>query len=117
MFGRAGDHEEFVLFTVAAAATGRGVGLPGSIAEAKVGAGFFVSIVPAAEADHFVVSRPFGKGVVGGMNGNEATAVLHVVFEVGLGFIGPWFTVVIRNNNFVVGEFWTKGFHVAFGGG
>jgi hypothetical protein len=95
VFGSAGDHQEGVLFAVAAAATRSRVGFPGAVAQAEVGTGFFVAIVPAAEADHFVVSGPFGKGIVGSVNGDEAAAIFHVAFEVGFGFIGPGFAVVI----------------------
>jgi hypothetical protein len=95
MFGRAGGHEEFVLSAVAAALARRGVGRPFAVAQAKVWAGFFVALAPTAEADHFVVGGPFGERVVSGVDGNEAAAVFHVVFEVGFGFVGPRLAVVI----------------------
>src|SRR5205823_5536103 len=55
VLGRAGNHEEFVLFAVAATASWRGIFFPCAVAQPEVWAGFFIAIAPTAQATHFIV--------------------------------------------------------------
>src|SRR5690606_37544297 len=98
---------EFVLRAVAAAASGRGVVDPfAGFIIIDVGAVMFVTTAPTAEANHVIVGRPLGEGVVGGVDDDQSAAITHVGFEGGAGGVGPGrgLPAKVGNHHVVGGE-------------
>ena len=103
----AGGDEEIVERPVSPAGPRFGIAHDLAVAvDVNVGAVFFAAPAPAAEADHAVIFRPFGKAVVGRVDGNEAAAIAHVFFEGVLGFHRPGrgFVAEIRDDHAVFGK-------------
>ena len=63
--------------------------------EADIGAVFLGASAPAAYADHLVVRRPIGEGVVRGVIADEAATISDELLEGGLRLLGPGVAVVI----------------------
>src|SRR5262245_38118365 len=99
-----GDLKGVLWAVVAATAFGIVADDLAGVVEIDVGAAFFGTAAPAAEADHFVVLGPAREGVVGGVDAGEAAAGLHVIDEGVLGFLGPVGAVVVGDDDVVVLE-------------
>lgn len=87
-----------------------------AVPKTEIGAGLLVAPTPSAQADHFIVGRPLGEGVVRGMHGDEAASVPDKLCERVLSFPDPRFPVVIGNEDAILGEIRLEHAHVpAFG--
>ncbi len=69
-------------------------------------------IFPAADGGHQAVFLPLRKGIVGGVIGDEASAVANVVLERGLCLGGPGIPVVIGNHDGVLRKIRFESAHV-----
>ena len=99
--------EEFVLRAVLAAGAGGGVADElAFVVIVNIGAVFFVSVAPAAEADHEVKLHPIWPAIIGGMDDDEAAAVGHVLLEAEPGGRGPCggFPPEVADHDLVFGE-------------
>ena len=99
MVGDVGFDQEFVLGAVAATGAGSGILGPDRLAQAQIGAGFFVAPAPAAQTDHRIILGPVGERIVGGVVGNEAAAVFHKGEKGGVDLGRPALAVIIGDND------------------
>ena len=75
-----------------------------TVAPAEHRPALIVATAPTAYGDHPVVLDPFGKRVVGGVDGHETATPLDVVLEGTPGGLGPIFAVIVGDDRAVVGE-------------
>src|SRR5262245_25558473 len=119
----ADGHLERVLLSVMTSGPGSGIANEPSVFETNIGPASLIASAPAAQADHLVICRPIGEGIIGSVIGDKAASVAHIFLECGLRLFRPLAAAtevaVVGDDNFVggkiglerahVGAFWRRG--------
>src|ERR1700722_11575898 len=82
----------------------RWIGNQLALLEVPVRPGLLIAVAPAADADHFVISGPIGKGVVGSVHNHHSSAAGDVLLELRAQFRGPGRTIVVHHDDAIAGE-------------
>src|SRR5882757_8958107 len=84
--------------------SGRGVGDQLAVLEVPEWTRSFVSIPPASGPSHLIKGRPIGKRIVGGMNDDQASAIIYVVLELQAEISWPFGAVIVKHNDLISAE-------------
>jgi len=85
--------------------------------EIEVGSSCFLAPAPTPQANHLIVLWPIGKGVVRGVDGDEAATAVDVGLKFELRFAWPGVAVVVADNDIEVGKIGAEAAHVLVIGG
>ena len=101
-----GDHKLVLRSMAAASALALVTDNLAILVDVDVGAVLVAAATPSAQTDHTVELLPIRPAIVGGVDDHKGAALLHPVFKVGLGLLGPGGGVVahVADHQVVLGE-------------